>query len=753
VGGGRGDLEACCAGAGLTGESFGGRVKRGIEGRGWRRWWELLPLLLLLPLGVAPRPVAAQQVRRPGVCGECHRNLEASRDRALGHAKGRALTCQSCHHLGFSNDPATIAARRDQVCKGCHAELKPTHREVTKAAPSCSGCHRIHDEKRLPDPVAAAAVSQRCASCHTTPHKLHAAVTKSAPLCTDCHAAHSDRPLREADAALSQKCAACHKDAHPSHTGAAAQKLASACTSCHGVDGLKLKTAAQTTAACTSCHKTVPAAHAGVPATAVAAGGIRKGAPSCTDCHDFGRDRVLPAAGASISERCGACHTEAMRQYRSGMHANGLATPVPNGDLPTCVSCHPTHTGHAATRQDVRMAATSRCIQCHSDARLARKYDFARTVGASYLKDYHGATLEFRAKHPAAPGQPAVLTCSDCHSAHAVARNEKAVLAAVCLRCHKEGDAKLAGAWLGHSPAGLGNRPIIWLTRLFYYVLIPFELIGLTLVILFHLIDQRRKGARPLRTHGMKRLRARLTGKPLPPEPTVTRFSRLERLEHFLSMSTFILLVITGLPQTRPDLSFAQGIIGVFGGIAATRLVHRITGTLFVLLLVTHVLRAIVRSLRTKRLPVMIPTRQDFPDTLQMMKHYVWGAPKPKTGKFDSSEKFEYWGLFLGGTLMSVTGLALIFPELFTRFVPGVLLATFRVMHGLEATFAVSVVALWHSYGVMLRPEVFPLDTTIFTGEMSVERLEEEHGLEYERLFPEAAQSEGDNPDELLVAD
>jgi hypothetical protein len=47
------------------------------------------------------------------------------------------------------------------------------------------------------------------------------------------------------------------------------------------------------------------------------------------------------------------------------------------------------------------------------------------------------------------------------------------------------------------------------------------------------------------------------------------------------------------------------------------------------------------------------------------------------------------------------------------------------------------VVVLWHSYGVILRPEVFPIDTSIFTGKISIERLEEEHGLEYDKLIAE----------------
>jgi len=54
----------------------------------------------------------------------------------------------------------------------------------------------------------------------------------------------------------------------------------------------------------------------------------------------------------------------------------------------------------------------------------------------------------------------------------------------------------------------------------------------------------------------------------------------------------------------------------------------------------------------------------------------------------------------------------------------------------------VLVIALWHSYGVILRPEIFPLDTSIFTGRMSVRRLKEEHVLEYERLFEEEVAKE-----------
>jgi cytochrome b subunit of formate dehydrogenase len=336
------------------------------------------------------------------------------------------------------------------------------------------------------------------------------------------------------------------------------------------------------------------------------------------------------------------------------------------------------------------------------------------------------------------------MICSDCHGAHQVGWKQSDVIADVCLRCHEKGDERLAGAWLGHAPVGPDNQILIWAVKSFYYFLIPFMLTGLFLNIVFHLIDQRRDGARVMRTEGMRRILARLRREKLPKPETVTRFSPVERLEHLGSMLTFLTLVITGLPQTRPDLGAARAIIDFFGGIGSTRIIHRTAGVLFVALMLAHVTRAVVKAVREHRLPAMVPTRKDFEDVLQTFRHYLFGAPRPRVGKFDFSEKFEYWGLFLGGIVMSMTGTFLIFPELVSQYLPGIILAVMRLMHGLEGTFAVMVVILWHSYGVIFRPEVFPLDTSIFTGKMDVHRLKHEHELEYDRLFPEEEPAGGD---------
>lgn len=487
------------------------------------------------------------------------------------------------------------------------------------------------------------------------------------------------------------------------------------CLSCHAKDRhrempLDSAGAAQTRSAfCSRCHADVESSHPHV-----------EGAPLCTDCHSAHGDPPVAVATALIARRCGSCHASQFAGYAQGAHAGAIAD-TPNPDVPSCVTCHPSH-GPALSAAAARHEATARCVECHSNDELARRYDLPSMAGKSYADDFHGRTMQFLARDAAGRAQPDVLICADCHGAHDVTWVDRGDMAAVCLGCHQTADARIAGAWLGHEPISPSNGIIVWAIRLFYYVFIPLVLGGLLIHILFDVRHQLRKR----RSHAPGAAGSTIG---------VTRFSPIERIEHLLSMTTFTLLVVTGLPQAWPASSLGNWFIQLFGGIASTRLVHRTTGVFFVTLLVLHVGRAVYGIARNRRLPVMFATRRDFTAVWQTLRHMLGRGPAPKVGKFDFREKFEYWGLFLGGTLMTVTGLLLMFPDGASRLLPGVILVGARVMHGLEATFAVLVVILWHTWGVILRPEVFPLDTSIFTGKISLDRLKEEHALEYERIF------------------
>ncbi len=89
---------------------------------------------------------------------------------------------------------------------------------------------------------------------------------------------------------------------------------------------------------------------------------------------------------------------------------------------------------------------------------------------------------------------------------------------------------------------------------------------------------------------------------------------------------------------------------------------------------------------------------------------------------------------------MIVTGLMLYFPILTTSYLPGEIIPAAQMAHSNEGLLAFLVVITWHIYNAHFSPDVFPFDLTIFTGKISVERMEKEHPLEYSRMVPDEEQ-------------
>lgn len=211
------------------------------------------------------------------------------------------------------------------------------------------------------------------------------------------------------------------------------------------------------------------------------------------------------------------------------------------------------------------------------------------------------------------------------------------------------------------------------------------------------------------------------------------RFTTSQRIQHIVLMVTFIILAVTGLAQRYSTAGWAEWVILNTGGIEVTRLVHRIFAIIFTLHTVYHIATALYAFyIKHKRLSMVI-TLKDFRDVVDNLKYSFRLSDKaPRFGRFDYRQKFEYWGMLLGSFVIIITGFVLIFPVAFTSFLPGQLVAAAVEIHGWEATLAVITIVVWHLYDVMLRPGVFPVDTTIFTGKISRHRMLEEHPLEYE---------------------
>ena len=83
---------------------------------------------------------------------------------------------------------------------------------------------------------------------------------------------------------------------------------------------------------------------------------------------------------------------------------------------------------------------------------------------------------------------------------------------------------------------------------------------------------------------------------------------------------------------------------------------------------------------------------------------------------------------------MISTGVVLWFPVNVARFLPGEVIPAAKAAHSNEALLAFLVIVTWHIYNSIFSPEVFPLDTGIFTGKISRERMVHEHPLELARI-------------------
>ncbi len=216
---------------------------------------------------------------------------------------------------------------------------------------------------------------------------------------------------------------------------------------------------------------------------------------------------------------------------------------------------------------------------------------------------------------------------------------------------------------------------------------------------------------------------------------TVIRFALSQRLEHILLMVSFSMLCLTGLPQKLNTAGWAHAVIASLGGIDTTRAIHHFFAAMLITESAYHVAVAALGLLlaRSRRLDIL-PGPKDVRDGLHSVA-YLLGLrhEPPRAGRYDFKQKVEYWSMVWGTVIMSVTGTILLFPVVATRYLPGILVPVAKVIHGYEAVLAFLAIITWHLYNAHLAHGVFPLDTSIFTGRITVARMREEHPLEYER--------------------
>ena len=586
-------------------------------------------------------------------------------------------------------------------CVDCHAGIKDLVHENKLPPPNCTSCH----EKQA---------RQYATSIHGVSHQLGAS---GAANCWDCHGSHAMAPVRQPDSPvfklkLPQTCAKCHSNAgltreyemnHPEAASHYAESI-------HGRALLKMGLVV---------------------------------APSCNDCHGVhdikrGVDRDAPIHHANIAKTCGKCHVGIEETYNKSVHGQLLAKGDKRG--PVCTDCHTAHDVETPQNGHFKMVSDARCGRCHAD-RLEH-----------YRDTYHGKAMALGKTTVASE----VAACYDCHGHHDVlpptnpaSRLSQTNILATCRQCHPTATAGFTEYKPHANPLDRKNYPLLHFVFLAMTGLLigVFTFFGLhTLIWLFRVIylfltDTKKFHEAKARTENDTEF--------------FTRFVPFERFLHFLVVTSFLLLVITGMPLKFYYTDWAKLLFSFIGGAATARALHHFGAMVTFLYFGLHVASLIGKSWKGRkslRDPAdgrwhfkrfftvlfgpdsMLPTWKDWTDFVAHNKWFFGKGPKPEFDRWTYWEKFDYFAVFWGVAIIGSSGLILWFPEFFTRFMPGWVINIAHIIHSDEALLAAGFIFSIHFFNTHFRIEKFPMDTVIFSGRVSKTEMLHDRKRWYDRL-------------------
>ena len=479
--------------------------------------------------------------------------------------------------------------------------------------------------------------------------------------------------------------------------------------------GAQAATAPPTNVQCLACHATgmmgAPRIDPAVLAHSVHA------SLTCVSCH--AEIRTLPHPVLVPPVACASCHQRQGRELAHGSHAAMLALKPGARARPTCATCHSRHDVAPVASRGLRREVTRTCATCH-----ARAY-------TSYMSTPHGQAAALGLKQ--APG------CTDCHDPHrALAPNRpgsgvsSAERTATCARCHAGATTQLTGYDPHPQPDDPARSPLLTYSHYFMVALLAgvFGFFGLhTLLWLQRSLVGRLRAELPPLAH--------FSG------PHIQRFTVVDRLTHLIVILSFMLLALTGLALMHSTTGWGQAICGFFGGPARMRLIHLVNGGITFGYFIFHLLylayRALVKKQRYALLgpDSLVPNGQDMRDIWHNFRWFLYLGPQPRMGRWTYWEKFDYWAVFWGVAMIGVSGLMLAAPVFFTHFVPGIALNVAFIVHSEEALLATGFIFIFHFFHNHFRPEKFPIDVSILTGRVPLERFKEERPLQYEALVRE----------------
>lgn len=502
--------------------------------------------------------------------------------------------------------------------------------------------------------------NELCAGCHDVAKTLQASVHAKVE-CASCHARHEEYPHPKAG---KPACSQCHSGQAEDHA--------------RSVHGQAVRNGNPAAPDCTVCHG---AAHEAKPARTVE---FRK----------------------NIAETCGMCHTDISEQFKASVH--GQAASAGMAEAPVCTSCHGEHAILSPKNAASTVAAghiRETCGACHADVRLARKFGLPRDRVASFDQSFHGMAAK--------SGSPTVANCASCHGVHDIrpSSDPKSAINArnlpqTCGKCHPGAGSKFALGPVHQVEGGRTEHAAVRFVRAAYAVLIP-------LTIGFMLLHNGGDFIRKLIARRFRRASAGVASS----APKEVRMYGFERVQHALMASSFLMLVWTGFALKYPDAWWAWPLVIWERSYPFRGLVHRIAAVVFILMAVVHVASLIFSRRLRDHWKEMLPVRRDVSE---MMLNFAYNLGLIRTRPHRSShsyiEKMEYWAVVWGGVVMVGTGFVLWFNNWSLAWLPLWLIQAATAVHFYEAVLATLAIVVWHFYGVIFDPDVYPLETAFITG-------------------------------------
>jgi formate dehydrogenase gamma subunit len=725
------------------------------------------------------------------LCVSCHTSSDVKSYKqsahftALSHGK-KGPSCISCHNQSAHNIQAASfsKAQEEKVCSTCHASSKNEFSKSIHAiakgddTPGCVDCHGSHSIYNNKYSIS----SQSCLKCHLDQSKftgekaelvsfvrnyqtsIHGRIgpnKKEAATCIDCHGDHMVMGVEATNSLtsrgnISETCGKCHKDEvkhfQKSSHGIAflmGSKLAPTCTDCHGehtietIDKSPLSKVNEHKV-CFKCHVENPEV---LKLTSVKADqllkytesahylALQKGndkAAACSDCHTG--HSMLPALDKNstvnknnVPETCGKCHGNETAEFNQSIHAGAIKSG--NLDAPSCITCHGDHQIMAKSSPKSSVSRGKQvsmlCSNCHGSVELSEKYGLPTGKVESYYESYHGLAVRGGSKFAA--------DCASCHGAHKILPSSDPAstinrdnLSKTCGKCHP--GANLSDQFRTVHVTASENESLIlyWISQGYVWLIVL--IIGGML--LHNLLDLYRKLV-DRKKHKHEIEEAKKHGK------VYLRMSRSERIQHFIMLTSFLSLVISGFGLKYPDAFWVNWIRAVMGENAfeLRGLAHRIFGIAMILVSLYHAYYLGFNKRGRQLFMDFLPKYQDLPDLIANIK-YILGISKEKPyfGRFSYIEKAEYWALIWGVIVMSATGLILMFNNFFLANTPKILMDISTLVHFYEAWLATLAIFVWHFYFVIFNPEVYPLNTAFINGVLTEEEMMNEHPRELEEI-------------------